>query len=168
MLIRLAIPDDAGPVAAVDVASWQSAYRSLMPDEYLNGLSIEQRAADWQRRLLGVDAQRGRRIYVADDDGDIIGFVRLGPDPDEPTAGFIFLLCVLPANWRSGVGNALMATADADLRDMGFTRAGLGVLEANHRARRFYERLGWHSDGSRQMQGYGGREMAVLRYTRSL
>jgi hypothetical protein len=40
MLIRLATPDDAWPIAAVDVAGWQAAYRGLMPDDYQDGLSI--------------------------------------------------------------------------------------------------------------------------------
>ncbi len=167
MRIRPATAEDAASIAAVDVASWQAAYRGLMPDQYLDALSFEQREADWQRRLLGVDARRGRRTYVADDD-QITGFVRLGPNPDDPSGGFVFLLYVLPTHWRTGVGTSLMAAADAALRDMGFGSATLGVLEANHRARLFYERLGWRTDGSRQSDTYGGRELAVLRYTRSV
>ncbi|MGD9891032.1 MAG: N-acetyltransferase family protein [Dehalococcoidia bacterium] len=167
MHVRPATADDAASIAAVDVASWQAAYRGLMPDQYLSALSSEQREVDWQRRLLGGDAQRGRRTYVADE-GEIAGFVRLGPDPDDPSGGFVFLLYVLPSYWRTGVGTALMAAADAAFRDMGLGSATLGVLEANDRARRFYERLGWHTDGSRQMDTYGGRDLAVLRYTRSL
>jgi GNAT superfamily N-acetyltransferase len=168
MRIRAATPDDAGQIAAVDVASWQAAYRGLMPDAYLDALSVEERAADWRRRLLGRDTERGRSTFVADDGGAILGFVRVGPDPDVPAAGFVFLLYVLPARWRGGVGTALMAAADAALRDGGFMSAALGVLEANDRARRFYECLGWRSDGSRRSDDYGGRELAALRYTRSL
>ena len=168
MQICPASPDDAWPLAAVDVASWQSAYRGLLPDDYLDALSVEQRAADWQRRLLGHDAERGRSTLVADEDGEILGFLRFGPDEDDPTAGFVFLLYVLPARWRSGVGAALMAAGEARLREMGFTSAALAVLEANDRARRFYEQLGWRTDGARQHETYGGRELAVLRYTRSL
>lgn len=168
MRIRPATPDDAGPIAAVDVASWQAAYRGLMPDDYLDHLSVEQREDDWQRRLLGRDAQRGRRTFVADDGGAILGFVRIGPDPDDPSAGFVFLLYVLPERWGAGVGYARMVTADAALRDNGFTSAALGVLADNQRARRLYEHLGWHTDGSPLSDTYGGRELAVLRYTRTL
>jgi GNAT superfamily N-acetyltransferase len=168
MRIRLATPDDAEQIAAVDGASWQAAYRGLMADAYLDALSVEERAADWRRRLLGRDAERGRFTLVADHGGAVLGFVRLGPDPDDAAAGFVFLLYVLPRRWRGGVGTALMAAAEAALRDGGFASAALGVLEANERARRFYERRGWRSDGSRRSDDYGGRELTALRYTRSL
>jgi hypothetical protein len=39
MRIRLARPEDAGPIAEVHVAAWQAAYGGLMPDSYLDQLT---------------------------------------------------------------------------------------------------------------------------------
>src|SRR5882672_8389445 len=44
MQVRLAEPDDAIAVARVHVRSWQVAYRTLLPDDYLNQLRPEDRA----------------------------------------------------------------------------------------------------------------------------
>jgi hypothetical protein len=44
MLLRPAEPDDALAVARVHVRSWQAAYRTLIPDDYLDQLRPEDRA----------------------------------------------------------------------------------------------------------------------------
>jgi hypothetical protein len=43
MRVRPAILADALSVAVVQVESWRSTYRGLVPDEYLDGLSIDRR-----------------------------------------------------------------------------------------------------------------------------
>jgi GNAT superfamily N-acetyltransferase len=51
VLIRRATPGDVIAVATVHVRSWQAAYRGLMPDEVLDGLSVERRAGMWRSVL---------------------------------------------------------------------------------------------------------------------
>ena len=55
---------------------------------------------------------------------------------------------MLPAEWGRGAGAALHDEAHALLRRDGAI-AHLWVLEANERARRFYEARGWREDGGR-------------------
>ncbi len=57
--------------------------------------------------------------------------------------GHVARLYVDPDRWGRGIGTVLYETAIADLRASGFCAATLWVLEDNHRARRWYERLGW-------------------------
>jgi len=45
MILRPAEPRDALEVARVHIRTWQVAYRGLVPDEYLDSLNIEDRAA---------------------------------------------------------------------------------------------------------------------------
>lgn len=56
-------------------------------------------------------------------------------------------LYVLPEWWGRGVGRALHDDVMARLRAAGCERCHLWVLEHNDRARRLYERLGWHENG---------------------
>jgi hypothetical protein len=42
-MIRQAILEDAEAIAKVHVASWQAAYKGLMPAEFLASLSVERR-----------------------------------------------------------------------------------------------------------------------------
>jgi ribosomal protein S18 acetylase RimI-like enzyme len=65
----------------------------------------------------------------------------------------------------SGVAQALMETGLAAMRERGATEAVLWVVEANARARRFYEREGWTADGETRASPLGPTE---LRYRRVL
>jgi putative acetyltransferase len=56
-------------------------------------------------------------------------------------------LYVLPAWWSRGIGRELHDEVLARLRAAGCERCHLWALEHNHRARRFYERLGWQENG---------------------
>ena len=58
----------------------------------------------------------------------------------------LYALYVLPEEWGSGVGSGLHDAAVAGLRELG-PEARLWVLEANTRARRFYEQRDWQLDG---------------------
>ncbi|MHB1536011.1 MAG: hypothetical protein ACYC1D_15655 [Acidimicrobiales bacterium] len=44
MLLHRALPGDEDAVAAVHVWSWQTAYRGLVPSEYLDSLNPAERA----------------------------------------------------------------------------------------------------------------------------
>jgi RimJ/RimL family protein N-acetyltransferase len=44
----------------------------------------------------------------------------------------------------------------------------LWVLATNERARRFYEKAGWHADGAEAPHDVGGTTHTVVRYRRSL
>jgi hypothetical protein len=49
--LRNATPADARAIAAVNVASWRAAYRGLMPDDVLSGLSVPDRERFWSDTL---------------------------------------------------------------------------------------------------------------------
>jgi GNAT superfamily N-acetyltransferase len=168
LLIRPATPEDAPALAAVEVATWQAAYRGLMPDAYLDRLSREVKAEIWGLNLLKHQHTRRKRVLVAVQDDEIIGFTRLGPAEDTGTVGLVSLLYVLPEHWGCGVGKALMEAAMQQLRELGMDQAVLWVLRDNLRARRFYESLGWRPDGRTSAENYGGVELEALCYRRTV
>ena len=43
--IRAAVGDDAPAIADVHVRAWQAAYRGIIEDEYLDGLSVDEQRA---------------------------------------------------------------------------------------------------------------------------
>ena len=69
-----------------------------------------------------------------------------------------------PERWRAGAGRALLAAVEHALTDAGFAEATLWVLEQNERARRFYERAGWHDDGGRQQERFLETDVTEVRY----
>jgi ribosomal protein S18 acetylase RimI-like enzyme len=157
-VIRPATPDDAEAVARVHVETWRAAYAHALPAEGLASLSVTQRA-EMHRRSPPV---------VAEVDGEIVGFVAVGPGTDPGTDGELYAIYVLPDHWGSGVGRALMQAGEERLRELGHQHAILWVLEDNPRARRFYEAAGWTLDGTRRPIEIFGQPVPEIRYEKSL
>jgi ribosomal protein S18 acetylase RimI-like enzyme len=165
--VREARPDDAAQVARVHVASWQAAYRGLLPDEYLDGLDPADRMA---RYTFGATDPDAPSTIVAVDDGVICGFATTGRSPhsDTPDAGELLGLYVDPGAWDCGVGRRLMAEARERLSGGGFTEAVLWVLVGNERAERFYRIDGWWPDGRRRRDLVWGVTVDEVGYRRPL
>ena len=93
----------------------------------------------------------GYHFRVAEIDGEIVGFVKLGPSalPIETTTSAIELrqLYVLKEQHGSGLAAALTDWAIAEARQQGAQELYLTVYTDNHRARRFYERYGFEEVG---------------------
>jgi len=166
--LRRATPEDAAALAAVEVRSWRAAYRGLMPDTFLDGLSEVEKAETWRQNLLKHGPSGRKRVCAALSDAGISGFVRVGPLTDEGEVGLIYVLYVLPEQWGCGMGAALMQAGMQELRDLGMREAVLWVLRDNLRARRFYEQLGWTPDGQTVSEDYGGCQLEALCYRQSV
>ncbi len=165
--IRKARPGDAEAIAKVHVRTWQVAYRGQLPDDVLDNLSVEDRAEMWHQliRRLG---DSDHRVWVAEREGDVVGFVNTGPtrdeDSDSRTTGEVYAIYVLPAFWGQGIGRALMERAVGEMRSQGFRDIALWVLDTSVRTRHFYETAGWRTDGSVRDEMIGGTPAQVVRY----
>ena len=143
-LVRRAAPADARGIGEVHTRTWQAAYRHVFPAEVLETLDVEERVQGWLERI-----ETDMAVWVAETEGAIVGFLAAGPSRDEDGLGEVYAIYVLPEAWGSGAGAALMDAFKDWLADEGYTTAMLWVLADNPRARRFYEREGWHADGQR-------------------
>jgi len=56
--IRQATVEDAAIISFIGVTSWQAAYRGIVPDSYLDSLSVEQRKKHLAKSLAGLYAHR--------------------------------------------------------------------------------------------------------------
>ncbi len=157
--IRSATVEDAPAIASIHVRSWQWAYRGQLPDDYLDRMSETLDRRIERRRAELANLPPEARWWVAEQDGKIVGFAITGPSRDAdmpPKTGEVELIYLLPEAAGKGVGRALFAHAVADLRERGYERAMLWVLESNARARRFYEAAGWRADGANKTEEWPG------------
>ncbi len=172
VVLRDATPDDAHAIAVVLVRSWRAAYRGLLPDDVLAGLSVADRERVWSD-VLTTRPPRTRAV-VATIDGAVVGFASTGPplvpaDRADPALGDLYALYLAPDVWRRGIGTRLHDAALDRLRSCGFTNAGLWVLDSNEPALRFYLRHGWSDTGRTQLDvGPGGTELHERRLHRDL
>jgi ribosomal protein S18 acetylase RimI-like enzyme len=163
--IRAAYPDDAERLGVVHVLSWQSSYAGHFPQQFLDSLNPSQRADTW-RLMLSNENQERQTNLVVESDGILSGFASVGPsrDDDANGAGEVYGLYLLPELWGHGIGRKLMAAALEALVGYGFDHATLWVLDANERARRFYEAGNWAADGATKVDERHGFPIAEIRY----
>lgn len=154
-------------VARVHVRSWQVAYRTLLPDDYLDQLRPEDRAQRYD--FANTDSLKPHTI-VAAQGGLIQGFATTAPsrDPNLADHGELYAIYVDPEQWGRGIGAALISAARARLFGLGFQNALLWVLAGNVRAERFYQTDGWAPDGERRTDTVWGVTVDEIRYHRRL
>ncbi|NYF89270.1 GNAT family N-acetyltransferase [Tunturiibacter empetritectus] len=158
-VIRVATGEDAGPIAHVHVASWQTTYAGIVPEAYLAGLKETEREASWREWLtLDVD------VFVAELEGEVVGFVS-GGAIREPVEGFdaeLFAIYLLREAQRRGIGMAFLRRLSEALKERGFASMVAWVLEDNSSGE-FYSRSGGVRVASKEME-VGGVMLPVVAY----
>jgi RNA polymerase sigma factor (sigma-70 family) len=162
MIIRPAGPEDALGIATIHVEAWRVAWRGIVPDEYLRALSIEQRHAGWRQIL-----EAGESVWVAEDEDKTVGWISAARSRDvdaSQSTGEIWAVYVHPDHWGKGVGRALYAAAEEELRRQGFTDVTLWVLKDNERAQHFYVSTGLVRDACEdRIVQLGGKALREVR-----
>jgi ribosomal protein S18 acetylase RimI-like enzyme len=159
--VRGATGADADAIARIQQETWRIAYAHVFPADGLaeDFIDVER----WRSRL--VDPPPGWSTFVIGD--PVVGFASTGPSRDEGGVGELYAIYVLPAEWSSGKGRALLDRAEERLA-ADYDEATLWVLEDNPRARRFYERAGWIADGARKAEERWGVAAPEVRYRKRL
>jgi GNAT superfamily N-acetyltransferase len=118
----------------------------------------------------GMDMLHGPYTLVAVVGDTIRGHITVGGSRDEDAvdSAEIWSLYVDPPYWGSGVSAALLTAGCNRLSRVGHEQAFLWVLATNMRARRFYERNGWTTDGVEKPVILGGASVHQVRYVTAL
>ncbi|MFL6233636.1 MAG: GNAT family N-acetyltransferase [Thermoanaerobaculia bacterium] len=164
MKLRAADITDARAIAEVHVLSWQHAYRGLLPQGFLDGLSVEQRQAVWSSSLTQGEAS----VLVAEVKDRVVGFSAFAPCRDEGAQSSdyeVLAIYVDPSQWSTGVGRGLWLKSREVMVAQGAGRVSLWVLVGNERAIRFYTAAGFQPDpGSVKAIEVGGVQAHEARY----
>lgn len=166
--IRPAESTDSEGIARVHTRSWQSAYRGLLPDEWLDALRWEDRKLRWDGILsIGPSGTKGKVYVAANSHNEIIGFASIGPsrdeDIDQDRVHELFAIYLTPKAWGKGIGSALFRAILKEIPNTAI-RLELWVLEDNIRGRKFYERQGFTLDGTTKEAEIDGFQLEEVRY----
>jgi len=156
--IRQALPADAPAIAHVQVESWRTTYKGIVPETFLAAMNEEARTESWHPPL----ADAAIHIFVACDETGIIGFVTGGAirDAAEDYDAELYAIYLLQQKQQRGAGRALVRTLAASLHAQGLKKMIVWALEANP-AVEFYKRLG-AIPITRKMINIGGKELSDL------
>lgn len=158
--VRTARLDDAGPIARLDVETWQAAYAGILGTPYLAGLSAARRETGWTNMIR----REPRDVHVAvNGEGDVVGFGSCGSARGElDFTSEVFTLYVAPDWQNQGVGRHLLLAMFADLVARGHKSTIIWVLRENP-ARFFYRRLGG-AEVRHKLLPFNGTQVAASGY----
>jgi ribosomal protein S18 acetylase RimI-like enzyme len=188
--IRSATTADAAAIATVRADSWRAAYEGLIPAAALAEATGPASVSAYTESLI---MRSCAGILVAEpppqtqprpagpQECQVIGFASFGPErdaagqlvpppeasPSGSAAGELYAIYVHPAYWGGQAGWQLLTGIVSRAAAQRYASLSLWVLEANDRARRFYERAGFAVTGESQVLGdLGG--VTEIRYWRPL
>jgi GNAT superfamily N-acetyltransferase len=140
VLIREAKLSDAAKIARVNVETWKSTYQELLPPQQLALVTFPDRK-NYAREII---KSKDKGIVVAEmERGEIVGFAAFGPERAGglPFKGELYVIYVLKAFQRKGIGSRLMMAVRKKLLEMGIHSLMVWTLY-NNPYQRFYQALG--------------------------
>ncbi|MDP1544901.1 MAG: GNAT family N-acetyltransferase [Anaerolineales bacterium] len=161
--IRRAALEDAVGIATVHVVSWREAYRGMVPDDFLDRLSVQRRTVQWVNSLSD-QGNTYHRAYVAVVDGQVAGFSNYGysVEDDSEFQGELFAIYLLKSAQGMGIGGKLICATVDGLREMGVESMLVWVLRDNP-TRKFYEHFGGLYLREKSIE-IGGRKLMEVAY----
>ena len=139
--------DDVPGVVRVHGRAWRTAYADLLPRRVLENVAVDP-SPEYERRWLESLASNPDGVFVASEDGDVVGFadVRWGDaetksfvGPDEAELKAIY---VDPDHWGTGVGTALLERG-LEALPAAVSTIRLEMLAGNEVGKQFYEARGF-------------------------
>src|SRR5215469_18042967 len=111
MIIRPACLADALRIATIHVEAWRAAYRGIVPDEFLDSLSIDERESKWRQNLSAATAS----TWIVQESETVVGWISAAGSRDAgatASTGEIWAVYVAPEHWGKGIGRLLCETAE--------------------------------------------------------
>ena len=129
--------DNPLEISKIYESSWKYAYKDIIPQNYFNSIPTGQWAANINKT--------GMNSLVLITHGKIIGTASFCKSRWEEYSeyGEIVSIYFLPDYIGKGYGGLLLNKCMEELKQCGFNKVLLWVLEDNHRARKFYEKHGF-------------------------
>ncbi|GCE06234.1 GNAT family N-acetyltransferase [Dictyobacter aurantiacus] len=161
--IRPATLQDVEGLTHVQVDTWRTTYRGLIPDDYLAGLTYEPRQL-WWTQVIGRAGARNFVFVAVDEAGQVVGFISGGPERSNHAVykSELYAIYILANQHGQGIGRELVRVLARSLIQAGFSSMLVWVLDGNP-AQHFYQRLGGQYVASKPEQ-IGGADLEEIAY----
>ena len=143
MTVRDAVFEDMHPLGHIMSVSFRTAFSDFVTEQTLNACAGE---ANCIALLEGIFREGKMRFLVGEDSGFLVW-------QEAAEGAEIVAIHSLPESWGTGLGHAMLMEA---LDRIGEKRVFLWAFRENRRARRFYEKHGFHWDGAERVSEFDG------------
>ena len=138
MNIREANAEDMELIANLYVMNWKKTYVGLLPDNFLNGLTVNDGINKWQKYLT----KEKHRIFVAYENENFLGFSACKEDEELKNCLYLDSLHVSESSRGKGVGTKLINTVGSYAYIKGYEHMSICIVKGNDNAKRIYEKMG--------------------------
>ena len=138
MKIRFARAEDLDCIALLYVQNHKATYKGLLPDAYLDALTVRYALEKWEKQLHSADS----RLLVAEHDGSFLGFAAFMPDPSLKQTWYLESLHVAEHARGKGIGSALIHAGAQLAEKAGFQKMSVCIVQGNAHAGDLYRHLG--------------------------
>lgn len=161
IIIRKATLNDINAISTIKVKGWQSAYKNIISDEYLNNMSIQKKIEKSTKDFEQYP------FIVAEIDSEIVGFCSYCFENveklNESADCEIRSIYVKPNMKRNGIGKKLINYVKKEFLKANKERMILWCLKKNIPSQKFYEAMGGKSSNTK-MKKIGEKEYEIVSY----
>ena len=142
ILIRKAIKSDLNGIIRVNVETWKTAYKGVVPDKYIQAFANRTKDKMWRKQLMNM-IEENIFLIAERNNHEIVGFVIGGLERSKHPnyEGELMGIYILEDYQRQGIGKALIRRVVKELIKMGINNMLVWVLE-NNPYRAYYDTLG--------------------------
>lgn len=147
--VRPARAAEAGEIARVQLATWRTAYRRLLPRHILEEINESFLHERWLEAITAPPSGRHRVLVAIEQAAQeyLVGFLAAEPSEEDDDVAAITELLVEPRWGRRGHGSRLLAACVDLWREDGFGSAGIWAFEQDVAMQKFLTSAGWAPDG---------------------
>ncbi len=160
--IKNATINDLEIISKIHALSWKTAYKGIIPKEYLDELKDD----FWVNAFQNWISNSIFTVKLLYENEIPVGCIAYGKARDENFLdwGEIVSIYILPDFWRKGYGHKLLETALKDMRNRGYQNCYLWVLRENHSAKKIYEKYGFYCNNDEYKFEINNQSLTDERY----
>ena len=136
--IKAAKTGDVKSIAALYVYNHRTTYKNLLPAEYFEKLTEAYAEKKWSTYI----ADKNNRVWVAEEDGDFLGFAASTVDDELSDVWYLDSLHVCENARGKGVGTALIKEVGRYAYENGYSKMSICIVKGNDNAGKLYRKLG--------------------------
>lgn len=159
VIIRKARFEDIESISTIKVRGWQTAYRNIIDDEYLDNMNIEKTIEKNKRNF------EKHKFIVAELNNEVVGFCSYNYLNNEENNADCELsgIYVKPEMKRKGIGKQLIQYVINECKNAKKRKMILWCLKENYPSRAFYEAMGGKSSKIK-IAKFGEKEYEIISY----